>query len=1358
MTDPIKHTVAKNTNGQRENRNNLVLKYLQKYKTYHSRASYGTLDKRVREANPDIKNWANIQLGQVVNIPMDIPKEDDTEQETTAPPTETVATTVSPSDKNEAVEEEQEQQQEEQEQQEEEAAPEPSGKPDKSGVYPVCNGAECMCDQSKEKMPALLEVISHKNVYINDKESAEKLLATTQDIGLPFQKKINTFGSCLKQPLGFGQYKPCIPNITKWDKSYQAIKIAQANNGEALLEESEGTCSLSGAVIGKITFTTHGQTQVVTAADMAEIPTELAMMLTDGLLTEEEIHALASGTFEDKKNQKKPIEDINVLTPISLSPKGDTYRINVHQKTLVFKVNKPKTLDDKEKAAVNWGVYIKKGNNTYSHHHTFVDHGDTFTFPYRTPGTYAIEAYNDTPKFDKITGKGGGFNLLDIVYQQITGLALAVDGKDRTAIRQIRPTETVTVSAKKEFPKNDLNSKHIVWEVTLDGNTIPFTRDKRAPQITIPPQNNTTTKEMVVKATFENVEKSITFNIGINDIKRISTDKDTICVLKEKETAKERHKVTFTAHYRLPYDAALGDPKPQWCWYNIGQKPDTHTAIENQNELTYTGTSEKEGEWNIEAFTQKPKGINARLKAIKSKITRAYWADKNGNSISKSGFKHTVYIHIETQALQGEKLQLNVWESQKGKDDFRKNAGIPIEIKESNGVINQAYTIPEETPGYWKENNKLEFFFTIETLDFEVEGTMQDPEAGNQYILIPTPDKKVRYLHVDKEEKIVNLKIYEAGNKLHTGIVKYGDTVTIKVTSRNLVGEELELKVRESVWGSDRKLSEIIKIKIDEEGKGEAPFTIPQGWKNYGDPCTVRKYYLEYKGQEFPRAYYVANPNKTEEENKANSNRIEALMLKVSDDLSLDKKLETENAVVLGSEPEFSKQKKLMFGNGGSCSQCQADFTYEQIKEVFPAAAKSETLAKQLVDELNLIREEYKIDTCQKKAHLIAQFGSETGFNTLVEDLKSYTAENLIKTFGYFTRNPNEAKKYVGNTKAIAERVYGLRKVDKESDIVTCVGLSKKERKTKRCNDLGNKNMADGYNFIGRGLIQLTGRYHYENINKEFQKAFPNQGDLVANPELLEQPKYAVMSAMSYWINKGLNKLANDGGYENVDKITSIINKYTDSKAKRKAHYIDAYYAFKLFNCELLTDDNSTKPDTNLKIKEGLSWAESLAITEAQLRANPNTPYIVNYKQESGSEDHLRTEQTEAGKAKMDCSELVCRYLQKIEWSTDVKYITSRGFVDYAAQHPEKFRVNDGDPQTGDVFAWKGHTGIVKSYDPATKKVVTIESISEQSYSWHKGIHFKGVVIWEYDRDKNHLKSKGSKIVRYYTPKKHYSE
>ncbi|WP_194584661.1 hypothetical protein, partial [Aquimarina muelleri] len=133
---------------------------------------------------------------------------------------------------------------------------------------------------------------------------------------------------------------------------------------------------------------------------------------------------------------------------------------------------------------------------TYGHYHTFVDQGDTFTFPYRTPGTYAIEAFNDTQKFNKITGKSKSkaYNLLDIVYQQIEGLALAVDGKDRTAILRVRPSETVIVSAKKEFSDNDLNPKHIVWEATLDGKDIPFTKDKTVPQITIPPQKNTTAK------------------------------------------------------------------------------------------------------------------------------------------------------------------------------------------------------------------------------------------------------------------------------------------------------------------------------------------------------------------------------------------------------------------------------------------------------------------------------------------------------------------------------------------------------------------------------------------------------------------------------------------------------------------------------------------------------------------------------------------------------------------------------------------------------------------------------------------------------------------------------------------------
>lgn len=73
-----------------------------------------------------------------------------------------------------------------------------------------------------------------------------------------------------------------------------------------------------------------------------------------------------------------------------------------------------------------------------------------------------------------------------------------------------------------------------------------------------------------------------------------------------------------------------------------------------------------------------------------------------------------------------------------------------------------------------------------------------------------------------------------------------------------------------------------------------------------------------------------------------------------------------------------------------------------------------------------------------------------------------------------------------------------------------------------------------------------------------------------------------------------------------------------------------------------------------------------------------------------------------------------------------------------AKKNPNKLEENKGNPKGGDIFVWNGHTGIVKRYDSWDKKVLTIESISEKPYSWHKGIHFKGVVEWLYEKDKNH--------------------
>jgi hypothetical protein len=223
-------------------------------------------------------------------------------------------------------------------------------------------------------------------------------------------------------------------------------------------------------------------------------------------------------------------------------------------------------------------------------------------------------------------------------------------------------------------------------------------------------------------------------------------------------------------------------------------------------------------------------------------------------------------------------------------------------------------------------------------------------------------------------------------------MVKYGDTVTLKLCTRNYIDKPpLTFMLREDVFGFDKKLNETVSIPIDAEGNGEAPFTVPEGWKDLGDPCQVRKYYFEEKetGIEFPRAYYVANPNKTEEENKSNSQRIEALMLKVTDDETLDDAQETESAAILGEEwkPEENNGEAcdpLSWGKKLSCDERRKVIEIAERLEadpnIFMCAMALETGGKF----------DASIQNKKTKATGLIQFMPDTakGLNTSVQELK----------------------------------------------------------------------------------------------------------------------------------------------------------------------------------------------------------------------------------------------------------------------------------------------------------------------------------------------------------------------------------
>ncbi|CAJ0719360.1 hypothetical protein LMG6871_02814 [Ralstonia edaphis] len=92
--------------------------------------------------------------------------------------------------------------------------------------------------------------------------------------------------------------------------------------------------------------------------------------------------------------------------------------------------------------------------------------------------------------------------------------------------------------------------------------------------------------------------------------------------------------------------------------------------------------------------------------------------------------------------------------------------------------------------------------------------------------------------------------------------------------------------------------------------------------------------------------------------------------------------------------------------------------------------------------------------------------------------------------------------------------------------------------------DLGNTQPGDGKRFMGRGLIQITGRANYAACGAALGV------DLIEQPELLEKPEYAAGSAAWFWLQHNLNRFADRDDFVG---LTRAINGGTNGIADRRA-------------------------------------------------------------------------------------------------------------------------------------------------------------------------------------------------------------
>ena len=195
---------------------------------------------------------------------------------------------------------------------------------------------------------------------------------------------------------------------------------------------------------------------------------------------------------------------------------------------------------------------------------------------------------------------------------------------------------------------------------------------------------------------------------------------------------------------------------------------------------------------------------------------------------------------------------------------------------------------------------------------------------------------------------------------------------------------------------------------------------------------------------------------------------------------------------------------------------CMA-ITQQQLEQILPGNPYIEHWC----DALNKILPDYDISTPQRVAAFLAQCAHESGGFTALHENLNYRPETLCKVWPHYF-NESNVNNYAHQPEKIANRAYAGRMGN------------------------GDEASGDGWNYCGRGLIQLTGKNNYQAFADSIQT------DIGQIPAYLQTFEGAIQSACWFWENNNLNACADAG---DILKMTKIINGGTLGLEDRTARY-----------------------------------------------------------------------------------------------------------------------------------------------------------------------------------------------------------
>jgi putative chitinase len=195
-----------------------------------------------------------------------------------------------------------------------------------------------------------------------------------------------------------------------------------------------------------------------------------------------------------------------------------------------------------------------------------------------------------------------------------------------------------------------------------------------------------------------------------------------------------------------------------------------------------------------------------------------------------------------------------------------------------------------------------------------------------------------------------------------------------------------------------------------------------------------------------------------------------------------------------------------------------AIITQQQLTKLIPG----NRYVAQWCDALNLILPDYGINTSIRVAAFVAQCAHESANFTILRENLNYRAETLMKTWPKRFPTLEIARQYERKPEKIANNVYANR--------------------------MGNRDEAsgDGWRYLGRGLIQLTGKENYQWFAASLEM------DVEDLPEYLGTFEGAVQSACWFWESNNLNQWADKG---DILTLTKRINGGTIGLQDRIKHF-----------------------------------------------------------------------------------------------------------------------------------------------------------------------------------------------------------